>query len=401
VSKITYKNKKGKITITNKISYPEAIINERVYNAIASGVFANFLPVSIRQKKKETCIECVIQDLITLGQYLNGIVTKKMFLDVVQEIVLQIKNCEKSMVNANNMDLQSDRIFIDPKTKNVKFIFWPLVNNQRAEPPHLFLKQLPYELNFDPHEDNTYLDTYKAFFNTTNPFSINAFDKMISKLCKKKEEDPPDVPDEQEDQEKETPKDDGIEYIPPVADTNDGDEKPPVDRKRNHIHCPQCGEMNLLGANYCILCGKELREIVPTEQKKYDTKSFKTMEYGTHVLNNDSNGTTVLGHDEQAPPKYPKLIRVQTQETCYVDKPNFRIGTERAYCDLFISDNNFISRSHADIITKECRYYIVDRNSTNKTYVNGKVIPKEQKIEIFPGTQIRLANEEFVFDMES
>ena len=185
MSKITFENKKGKITIINRLSYPETV-NERVYNAIASGMFEGFLPVSIRQKRKETRIECVVQGLIPLTQYFNGIVTKKMFLDFVHEIALLIKNCEKNMVNANNLDLQNDKIFVDPQTKSVKCIFWPVVNNQRGNPPHLFLKQLPFELNFNPHEDNDYLETYKAFFDGFNPFSVNSFDRMVLRLSGKK-----------------------------------------------------------------------------------------------------------------------------------------------------------------------------------------------------------------------
>ena len=97
------------------------------------------------------------------------------------EIALLIKNCEKNMVNANNLDLQNDKIFVDPQTKSVKCIFWPVVNNQRGNPPHLFLKQLPFELNFNPHEDNDYLETYKAFFGGINPFSVNSFEDVYKR----------------------------------------------------------------------------------------------------------------------------------------------------------------------------------------------------------------------------
>ena len=60
MSKISLENKKGKYIITNKLSYPEAI-NERVYHALATGVFEGFLPVSVSKKKKETIIECTAQ----------------------------------------------------------------------------------------------------------------------------------------------------------------------------------------------------------------------------------------------------------------------------------------------------------------------------------------------------
>ena len=99
MSKVTIQNKHGNIIITNKLSYPEAV-NERVINAIASGVFERFVPVSVKQSHKEVCIECCVQGFITLNQYFSGLVSKKAFLDFVYALVLIIKNCEKDMISA-------------------------------------------------------------------------------------------------------------------------------------------------------------------------------------------------------------------------------------------------------------------------------------------------------------
>lgn len=414
MSKITFENKKGKITIINRLSYPETV-NERVYNAIASGMFEGFLPVSIRQKRKETRIECVVQGLIPLNQYFNGIVTKKMFLDFAHEIALQIKNCDKNMVNANNLDLQSDKIFVDPQTKSVKCIFWPVVNNQRDNPPYLFLKQLPYDLNFNPHEDNEYLETYKAFFGGINPFSVNSFDRMILKLLGKQSAGGHSTPSEalsgklggdakQEKKEVEEKKKDSIEYDPFANDSGHTDEHKKENKHNTHdnntVFCPSCGTQNQSTSNFCIQCGTKLtKDAQPIDSGEKKTKRDDTG--GTTVLGDDSGGTTVLGYDDPEEPVYPVLVRLRTEESYSVDKPTFRIGTERSYCDLFICDNTYISRSHADIVTRDGRYYIVDRNSTNKTFVDGKVIPVEKEVEIFAGTQIRLANEDFAFNIES
>lgn len=412
MSKITFENKKGKITIINRLSYPETV-NERVYNAVASGMFEGFLPVSIRQKRKETRIECVVQGLIPLAQYFNGIVTRKMFLDFVHEIALLIKSCEKNMVNANNLDLQTDKIFVDPQTKSVKCIFWPVVNNQRGNPPYLFLKQLPFELNFNPHEDNDYLEKYKAFFGGINPFSVNSFDRMVLKLSGKKSTGGHATPSEalsdalggnakSEKKETDAKKKVNIEYDPFEDNSGHTDERK-VEREIKHdtnrIFCSSCGAKNQLGSNFCIQCGTKLKKDEPVVEEK--PKDNDTIDFGTMVLGDDSGGTTVLGYDEPEEPVFPVLIRDRTDESFTIDKPIYRIGTEQKYCDLFISDNSFISRSHADLITKNERYYIIDRNSTNKTYIDGKVIPIEKEIEIFSGTRIRLANEDFTFIIES
>lgn len=94
---------------------------------------------------------------------------------------------------------------------------------------------------------------------------------------------------------------------------------------------------------------------------------------------------------------YPKLKRMLTGETVDINKPVFRIGKERSYVDYFIADNNAISRSHADIITRGNKYYIVDKNSKNRTFVNEEPIPVGVEIEINEKTRLRLANEEFSF----
>lgn len=412
MSKITFENKKGKITIINRLSYPETV-NERVYNAIASGMFEGVLPVSIRQKRKETRIECVVQGLIPLTQYFSGIVTQKMFLDFVHEIALLVKNCEKNMVNANNLDLQYEMIFVDPQIKSVKCIFWPVVNNQRGVSPHLFLKQLPYELNFNPHENNSYLETYKAFFRGVDPFSVNSFERMILKLSGKKIAGGLITPSEalsgslggkSKGEKKDTVKNikASIEYDP-FANISDHTEARNNNRESkldmNSVFCAACGTRNKADANYCAKCGKQIRR--EEQRAEVLSKDDDIADYGTVVLGDDFGGTTVLGYDEPDEPVYPRLIRLRTEEDLSVDKPIFKIGTDQRFCDFIICDNNYISRRHADIVTRDDRYFIVDRNSTNKTFVEGRVIPSEKEVEIFNGTQIRLANEDFIFNIES
>lgn len=141
---------------------------------------------------------------------------------------------------------------------------------------------------------------------------------------------------------------------------------------------------------------KEIVEEVvnPEERRKDNTQGLSD---GTTVLGADPGGTTVLGSEQLDTPNYPYLIREKTGEKISVDKPSFRIGKEKKYSDYFVSDNNAVSRSHADIITRQKRYFIIDLNSTNKTYVDGRAIPIEKEVEIFSGAKLRLANEDFVF----
>ena len=107
--------------------------------------------------------------------------------------------------------------------------------------------------------------------------------------------------------------------------------------------------------------------------------------------------TTVLGADPSMPD--PRLIRTKTGERISINKPVFRIGKERSYVDYFIGDNTAISRSHCNIHTENGEYFIEDTNSTNHTYINGKIITSNVKTKLTSGDKVKLANEDFIFSV--
>ncbi len=107
--------------------------------------------------------------------------------------------------------------------------------------------------------------------------------------------------------------------------------------------------------------------------------------------------TTVLSGNPMMP--NPCLTRIKTGERISINKPVFRIGKEKSYVDYFIADNTAISRSHANIHTEKGEYFIEDTNSTNHTYINGKLINSNVKIKLTNGDKVRFANEDFTFSV--
>ena len=116
----------------------------------------------------------------------------------------------------------------------------------------------------------------------------------------------------------------------------------------------------------------------------------------TGLLQEDDESTGLLA-SESRQVSYPKLYRVLTEETIVIDKAVFRVGKEKSYADYFVSNNSAVSRNHCDIIVRGNRYFVMDLNSKNRTFINNHVIPVRQETEIFNGDKLRLANEEFVF----
>ncbi|MDD5923175.1 MAG: DUF6382 domain-containing protein [Clostridia bacterium] len=125
------------------------------------------------------------------------------------------------------------------------------------------------------------------------------------------------------------------------------------------------------------------------------------MNFGeTTVLGGATAGeTTVLGVNTPSTPQVSYLIRKKNNEKILLSKELFKVGKERSFVDYCISDNNAVSRSHANIICKNGEYFVVDMNSTNHTYINGMILTPQMECKIKNGDVITFGNEDFTFHM--
>ena len=116
----------------------------------------------------------------------------------------------------------------------------------------------------------------------------------------------------------------------------------------------------------------------------------------TSVLNVGAGETSVLSGANQTP---ATLIRVKTGEKITITRQVFKLGKERNKVDFCITNNNSVSRNHANIEYKNGEYYIIDLNSTNNTFVNGQMIRANNEVKLSDGDNIKLSDEEFQFKL--
>ncbi len=83
-------------------------------------------------------------------------------------------------------------------------------------------------------------------------------------------------------------------------------------------------------------------------------------------------------------------------EKILIDKKSFIIGRKNKGAD-YVCRNNFVSKSHAEIISREGRYFLKDLGSTNGTFVNGMRVEKLLNIEINNNDRIKFADWEYLF----
>ena len=136
---------------------------------------------------------------------------------------------------------------------------------------------------------------------------------------------------------------------------------------------------------------------IPVQQSNFSSQPHYA---GTTVLNPSAivnAGTTVLNPAMQKAKRRAYLYRIATRDNIEITSSIFKIGRESTFVNYCVSNNPAISGSHAYIMDKDDTYFLIDTNSTNKTYVNNLMIQSNVEVEIHSGDKIRFADEEFEF----
>lgn len=344
-------------------------LSEREIYSINNNEVNGMLHLEVVPKGSSFKLVYNITGFITFKDFLKKALNKESFARILKNILENLKATQSAFIN-QQMLLDFDHVLVNPATEHIYFTCVPIQGIETETPLRDFLLNIIQYSTFVQGEDSGYIREYITILNSGINFSVFELEEYINKLTGEK-----------------------------------------TGSSVRMKECPVCRQMIRCGTNYCQYCGAKVTGVtgnfgnkiynpLSDEQDKNPDAKNIGLTCETTVLGADPGGTTVLGSEELEKPVFPYLIRNKNEERIAVDKPVFRIGKEKQYSDYFVSDNNAVSRSHADIITKNGRYYIKDLNSTNKTYVDGKAIPIEKEVEIFSGTKLRLANEDFVFYMD-
>lgn len=91
-----------------------------------------------------------------------------------------------------------------------------------------------------------------------------------------------------------------------------------------------------------------------------------------------------------------KLFDTNTNETIEIQKAKFDVG-RNPKCEISIDDNS-ISRIHASFYYEKSSWFIMDKDSKNGTYLNGKRLEHNTKYELYPDDIISFAqSKNYVF----
>lgn len=334
MSKLKVSIKKSTVTAMMKAGRKERI-NETELSQLARIKPCGIMHVT-KTKKDSVIYTCPAN--INLTDRLKKAISKYDFFFMMEQIVIMVQDVYNNGLNVNSVRFNMDDVYINEMTKEMYFIYFPIVGGQESADIVGFIENIIYTMTPVINEDTNYISRFMYYVRSFHGFNGNAIEKYITR-----------------------------------------EERAVVNVLRN---------MEMSGMGQQGMSQAALR---------YTAENIQ----GTTVLAEDSMMTLQPQQipQPQKPMQYhfASLTRQVTGEKIELNKPSFVLGKSPESADYAIADNTNVSRIHATIITRNGRYYVMDQRSTNGTFVNGRIIKPNQEVELLTGDCLMLANEEFVF----
>ncbi len=359
----------------------EQQISEREYYAIHTGQIPGLLIADLVRKGNSFRLNYNISGCISLREYLFNPLTKQSFSSLLTGILNNLKALQSAYYNMQYILMDINAVMVNPSTHNVSFVYVPITFFESGTSLKEFLLSIINYCAFLPGEDTGYVKDYIRILNSGINFSVFDLEEYLKNL---------------------------------------GSRGTPEKKVKK---CTRCGSALQPNVNFCPACGMKIGSVSTTEQNLYDPLKNVTPPQGQSdtgtqqgILMGDvmmpiiDNMTPCNAPNDlqqiKTPPVPPTppapcatLYRIKTSEHIDIGSANFKIGKDPHSNDYCVGDNSAVSRNHAVIKYQNGRWYISDQRSTNKTYVNDVAVVPGVDVELSNGARVRLANENFVFNI--
>lgn len=415
--RISAKAKECRLMVKVKTSFNEAI-DEKELDRFARVFLRCFLKPKLLKKNT---IEYSGPIGISLQERMKKDVTKRDFLFILEHIVVAVQKLQANNFPLHNLKMNMQHIYINETTRELQFLYIPVIGISENSSIIELFNSVIYSARPAPENDMEYISRFNYFFDGLKPFDVEKIEQFIyredrsvvntikkhnagqSGFMTSKHKHYYEHLDEQhsDTEEKIASQDDDPTGLlnetddDPTGLLNEADDDPTG--LLNEADDEPTGLLNNSNVGSAGYWDDDATGLLDVDDEK--TGMLADDEATGRLTDSEEEGTALLIEDDSQKDAvfFPELFRVLTGETIKINKPVFRIGKERSYVDYFVTNNNAISRSHADIITRESGYFVIDLNSKNRTYINNVPLVVQEETRISDGDTLRLGNEEFVF----
>lgn len=365
MAKYKVKVKECLLVVKVKLSFKEKL-NERQLDFFSGKYIRGLLKARLLKKN---VIEYSGPVGVSLHERLKKPLSKYDFLFVMEQIVDVTQKLEMNGLSLNHLILDTKSVFINEATRELQFIFLPLEQPRPVPDVLSFILGIIYSSIPMEEQESNFISRYVYFIKGLSGFDAGRIEDYISR----EDRSVVDTIKRQGVGQSGFMTDNHVHYYEHYDNSEDEATgllpQSPADRFEGLDAAGRPDDPEATG----LLADEEPTGLLMDEE-------------ATGLLNgagaNDCSAT---------------LLRCITNEVIPLNKQVFRIGKEMSCSDYCVNNNDKVSRSHADVVTRGEKYFIKDLDSKNGTFVNGTEISVGQEVEIFSGDQIRLANEEFEF----
>lgn len=340
------------------------------------------------QVKKPNLIEYTAPIGISLTERFKKPVTKHEFLLILEQLVVAVQKIHANHFGMNALVMKLENVYINEVTKELQFIYIPTTNCIENKNLIEFIEAIAYSITPAAEKDTDVVSRFMYYFRSLSPFDINKIDNFI----KREDRSVIDTIRKQNIGQSGFMTNKQQHYYEHYDNEDEPTDLLSDDDPTGLLNDPEDEPTGLLNPVFTADATTDESTTVLIDGN-YEDEATGLL---TDIADDDA---TCLLNEKSSAAYYPTLFRTLTQERILINKPVFRLGKEKSYVDYFVTNNIAVSRSHADIIARNGHYFIKDLNSKNHTFVNGVKLPINTETEIHDGDSIKLANEEFVFNI--
>lgn len=166
------------------------------------------------------------------------------------------------------------------------------------------------------------------------------------------------------------------------------------------IECSRCGRSNIEGSSRCEFCGSLLEDVGrsiedilanPTNIRFPHPPSTVTTPHPVITKRRNMVGRLTINDERE--------FILDGKDSFLIGRTD-NISGSQPDIDLSAIDREMVtSRKHANIIKKAETYFVEDLESTNFTYLNGRMLPPGTPTKLDDGDVIRIGKVYLVFSL--
>lgn len=173
--KISAKAKEYRLIVKVKTSAHETIDTKEL-DRFARVYLRCFLKPKLEKKNQ---VEYTGPIGISLDQRLKKEVTKRDFLFIIEHIVVALQKLRSNNFPVYNFNADPQYIFINETTKELQFLYVPLIQSQRGTDILQLFNFMIYRSHPAMEKDMDYISRFTYFFNSVKPFDVDKIEQFV------------------------------------------------------------------------------------------------------------------------------------------------------------------------------------------------------------------------------